>query len=136
MPLSYRLDPDEQIITTWGTGELRLHEVLAHFRELAAERTLPERLDVLLDLAEVTTAPSSDHLKEVVGALDLPRVHWGACAIVATRDLLYGMLRMFEVFAESKFESTRVFRDAEQARSWLRSERTRAMRGSGGGGDA
>ena len=128
MPLSYRLDPAESIITTTGTGELRLHEVLAHFRELEEEPALPDRLDVLLDLAEVTTTPDSAHLKEVVVALDRPEVRWGACAIVATRDALFGMLRMFEVFVEGKFESTHVFRDREQARSWLRSERTRALR--------
>lgn len=34
-------------------------------------------------------------------------------------DALFGMSRMFEVFAEPQFERTRVFRDASIARNWL-----------------
>ena len=129
MPVTYRLDPDEEIITTTCSGVATIEEVLEHFEALESDHALPERLDVLLDLVDMTSTPDTSQLKEVVHALDRPEVRWGACAIVASRDVVFGMLRMFEVFAEGKFESTRVFREREQAWSWLRSERSRMRLG-------
>jgi hypothetical protein len=46
-------------------------------------------------------------------------IDFRACAIVVNRDALFGMLRMFEVFAHPHFERLRVFRDATAARAWL-----------------
>jgi hypothetical protein len=99
---------------------------MAHFKELESNPDCPERLDVLLDLSEMTNLPESDQLQTVCGIIDgvRPKVEFGACAIVATRDALYGMIRMFEVFAEQQFASLRTFRDHDEAEKWLRSIRS------------
>jgi hypothetical protein len=47
------------------------------------------------------------------------KVQFGACAIVASRDALFGMMRMFEVLAENYFCTTRVFRTIDEAEAWL-----------------
>ena len=49
-------------------------------------------------------------------------VRWGALAVVARSDVLFGMSRMLEVMAEPHFTTTRVFRELVPAQAWLRSQ--------------
>ena len=39
--------------------------------------------------------------------------------IVANRDAVFGMMRVFEVMAEEYFRVTRTFRVADEAEAWL-----------------
>jgi hypothetical protein len=121
MPVSYRFDPELGYVHTRCSGAATFDEVRAHFRELEADASLPQRLDVLLDLSEMQTLPESRQLETLVGDIRRAssRFEWGACAIIAVSDAMFGMSRMFEVFAEQQFERTRVFRDASKARNWL-----------------
>jgi hypothetical protein len=41
------------------------------------------------------------------------------CTIVVNRDRMFGMMRVFGVFAEQFFRAIRVFRGAEEAKAWL-----------------
>lgn len=121
MPVTYQIDHEIGFIETRCTGEVTFDEVMGHFRQLEAEPSLPGRLDVLLDLEGTTTLPVSAQLLEVTRAVErmTARVKWGACAIVASRDALFGMSRMFEVFTEGLFVRTCVFRKHEEAKQWL-----------------
>ena len=51
------------------------------------------------------------------------RVSFGACAIVAKRTVLFGLMRMFEMFAEGRFRTTGVFDTVDEANQWLESQR-------------
>ena len=121
MPVTYQINRKTGFIETRCTGEVTLDEVLSHFQQLEVEPSLPKRLDVLLDLAEMTSLPESDELLEVTRAVARlkTRVEWGACAIVANRDALFGMIRVFEAFAEGLFARTHVFRKRADAKHWL-----------------
>jgi len=127
MPVSYHLHPEAGFVDTRCTGALTLDEVMRHFEDLEADPVLPRRLDVLLDLDDVTSLPESGQLREITGALERlqTRVVWGACAIVAGRDALFGMSRMFAVFTEGLFARTRVFRRRPEAEHWLAQDRSR-----------
>jgi hypothetical protein len=116
MPLTYDIDTKTGSLRTRGAGHLGLAEVLAHFDELQALPDRPTRLDVLLDLTECTSVPEADQLRGVarrVGSLG-PNV-FGTLTVAASSDGLYGMGRMFEVFAGPFFESIEVFRDLPSA---------------------
>ncbi len=128
MPVIYQINYEDSIIETHCTGEVTLAEVLDHFRQLETESSLPERLDVLLDLDEMTSLPESAELQEVTRAVERlkAKVDWGTCAIVANRDALFGMIRMFEVFVEGLFVRTRVFRLRKDAERWLAATRLSA----------
>lgn|SRR5262245_31400000 len=121
MPVSYEIDRAAGRIDTRCTGDVTLDEVMRHFAELRADPSTPERLDVLLDLDGTTSTPESPQLRQVTRAIDqlTAKLRWGACAIVASRDSLYGMSRMFAVFAEGLFAETQVFRDRQAAERWL-----------------
>lgn len=121
MSVTHRFDPELGYIHTRCIGPVTFDEVRAHFRELEADASLPPRLDVLLDLSELQSLPESHQLETIVSDIRRAssRFEWGACAIFAVSDAVFGTSRMFEVFAERQFERTRVFRDASKARNWL-----------------
>jgi hypothetical protein len=125
--------PREAAHHTRCTGLVVLEEVRRHFVALSQDKDCPPRLDVLLDLSEMSTLPESDQLRIVTSDIAhlWPQVRFGICAIVASRPPLYGMARMFEVFAERYFSATMVFRTEPEAVDWLEAQRTRPSMPSG-----
>ncbi len=124
MPITYQIDRVRQLVCTSCTGAATLDEVLQHFAVLTQDPNCPEQLHVLLDLSEMTSLPASEQLRTValeIGRI-VPRVKFLNCAIIASRDALFGMARMFEVFAEEYFQATRVFRTREEGLIWLESQ--------------
>ena len=83
--------------------------------------TPPDHLNVFLDLSEVDSLPGTGQISTVVNEVKkLPgRVRFGACVILATRDALFGMMRVFEVMGEEYFRVMRTFRVANEAEAWL-----------------
>ena len=82
---------------------------------------LPPRLDVLLDLTKMTSLPESGQIRLVADTLSglREKTSWGACAVVAKQDVLFGMSRMFGVYAEPVFTRVHVFRERDEAKRWL-----------------
>jgi hypothetical protein len=121
MSITYRIDKATETIRTTCSGAVTIEEVIDHFRKLEKDPDCPDRLDVLLDLSEQTTIPESKNLEAVARAIERIRskVQFGACAIIARTDALFGMLRMFEVFVEPYFRETSVFRTTCAAEAWL-----------------
>ncbi len=132
MPIHHEIDRRRALIRTLCTGAVNLDEVSQHFRTLEAEREIPEPLDVLLDLSAITAVPDATQVQLI--AAEIGRLHdnvrWGLCAIVATRDLVFGVSRVLEVRTETSFEETQVFRESSAAEEWLVSERARRSRPS------
>jgi hypothetical protein len=124
MTVTYRIDQAKRRIHTRCVGAVTLDEVLQHFADLVRDPDCPARLDVLLDLSEITSLPTSSQLTAVTTevARVRPHVQFDGCAIIASRDALFGMARMFEVFAENYFGATRVFRTVDEGTRWLELE--------------
>jgi hypothetical protein len=121
MPIEYHIDTAKAIIYTRCFGDVTLAEVLDHFRVLVRDPDLPEHLDVLLDLSEQTSMPKTNQLRLVVDAIRRARasIDFGAVAVVACTNALYGMFRMFQVFTEDLFGEISVFRSVAEAQAWL-----------------
>lgn len=128
MPITYQIDADKRTIRTKAVGQVTLQEVIDHFRTLEQDPQCPERTDVFLDLSEVDSLPAAPQISSVVDELKRVRakVRFDACAIVASRTALFGMMRMFEVLAEDFFRVTRTFRIATEAEIWLESQQSQA----------
>lgn len=125
MPISYQIDRTAALIRTRCYGHVTLHEVLGHFRDLRQESALPKRLDVFLDMHEVTSRPTAEEIRiasKEPGALQ-GTVTFGCCAIVVDRDALFGMARMWGILAEGSFVSVNVFRSTTEAEAWLEAQR-------------
>jgi hypothetical protein len=125
MPVTYQIDTANGIVRTRCVGAVTLEEVLGHFRDLTRDPDCPRRLDVLLDLSQETSLPESQDMRIVAYEISRvrERVAFGTCAVVACRDALFGMLRMFQVFTEEVFGESRVFRSLPEAEAWLAERR-------------
>jgi len=125
MPVTYQIDKSQSVIRTQCTGPVTLPEVLAHFHELEIDEDTPRQLDVVLDLTQNVTIPSSDQLRAVSKEIlrIRPTVKFGSCAIVASNDAIFGTALVFEVFAARGFRATKVFRQLSTAEAWLSSQR-------------
>jgi hypothetical protein len=125
MPITFSIDARNAFIRTIGLGYVTAAEVDAHFSELARVWPRGVKLDVLLDLSGCTSLPEISQLRDVVSRIQMlgGRKRFGVCAIVASRELLYGLLRVFELLASQRFVAVRVFRSVPTAMAWLH-ERT------------
>jgi hypothetical protein len=128
MPVTYKIYPAEKLIRTRCIGDVTLVEVTDHFRELQRDPNLPDFLNVLLDLSEMTSVPEAQQLRAASHEVEktLRSVQFQAIAIVACNDVLFGMMRMFEVFARNYFAATQVFRVAAEAETWLASHESKS----------
>jgi hypothetical protein len=121
MPVSYTLDQAAGLIRTRCSGDVTLSEVLHHFQELKEDPERPSNLDVFLDLREMTSSPTAGEIRQAGwGPHDVRGViRFGYCAIVAEREILYAMARMWEMLVENFFLEVVVFRSASEAEIWL-----------------
>jgi len=125
MPVTYRIDAQRQLIRTACTRPSTFAQVLDHLRELKEDPACLGRLDVLLDVSDADLVPEGSQLGAVGAAVGSIRnkVQFRWCAIVASRDAMFGMMRVFEVRAGNYFGAIRVFRGTAEAEAWLASQK-------------
>ncbi len=121
MPVVYQIDHANRRIHTRCIGPVTLLEVLQHFGDLVRDPESPEWMDVLLDLSEMTSLPTSGQLSAVATEIARvsPRVQFHNCAVIAPDDALFGMSRVFGVLSENYFAATQVFRTTDEGTKWL-----------------
>lgn len=121
MPVVYEIDQTRNTIYTNCIGDVTLYEVVEHFHTLEEDPDCPKHLDVLLNLSDQASVPSSSQLRIVSEEISRVkgRVQFGACAIVVNSDALFGAAMIFEVLAARGFRVTKIFRDRDAALSWL-----------------
>lgn len=126
MSVTYKIDAARRTVRTKCVGLVTLQEVIDHFRTLEQDPECPDILDVFLDLSEMDSLPASREISTVINEVKRIRgqVRFGACAILASRDALVGMMRVFETMAEECFRVTCTFRVASEAEAWLVSQQT------------
>lgn len=109
-----------------AAGDLTAGDILASKRDLLAQpdrlRPLRHALVLLEDVTRFT--PTNDDIRDIATAdtkiaLLAPDVSVG---IVAPTDYLFGLSRMWEVFAEATAWRIAVFRSRAEADAWIRTE--------------
>ena len=123
MPYTWTLTDDGRGLVQVGSGVVTGAELLAACAANSRAHEGAEWLTHgLVDLAEVTSLQASTaELRRLaeesrVAAKFAPGAH---VALVAPRDLVYGLARMWEVFATETGWTTQVFRDRASAEAWL-----------------
>ena len=121
MPIDFKIDLPLALIITRCVGHVTVGEVVQHFRELALVWPEVDRLDVLLDLTELTSLPTVTELETVAAEIEtqIGPHRFGRCAVITDRDSLYDSMQMFEVLVNRLFQEIRVFRHADNAVMWL-----------------
>jgi hypothetical protein len=121
MPVSYTIDTERGRIATYCGDVTTLREVLSHFDELEMDPDCPVGADVLLDLTDMRSLPNLTEMHSAAAraCVAAGRVRFGSCAIVVGSEGMFGMARVFEVFAERSFPRISVFRSRDAAEEWL-----------------
>lgn len=119
MKTVFDLTSEPGIILGVARGRLTLPDLREAAAQFWREVRAPEAR-VLWDLREATFDLSSDDVRTFAefGKRESPFAGL-RMAFVVTRDLEYGLVRMFEVFRENSRTQTAVFRDRAQAVEWL-----------------
>ena len=120
MPVSYEIDSARCLIRARCSGAVELADVLGHFASLQRDPARPAWADVLLDFTGLESLPSVSHLDAVKDRMGWrPALRFRFCAIVADRDVVFGIARMFQSMTTAFFQDVVVMRSLIEAEGWL-----------------
>jgi hypothetical protein len=107
-----------------ASGEVTLEEIESMYGQILAHPGLVPGADAIVLTGEVADVPSPEELR--VAARDLRPIldrGLGAICVVAPNPFLYGVARMFSVFAESFGGIVTAARSEDEASRWLAERR-------------
>lgn len=121
MPITYRFEGDTLFTTI--EGDTGYEDVKSYLDALFADPGFRPGMPGLIDCRRVKSMFTiSDLRKTATDARSRPELQVpGRAAVLASSNLVYGLLRMYEVFTEGSPSQIRVFREPEEAIAWLRS---------------
>jgi hypothetical protein len=104
-------------------GHVTFQELKQIFDEIVAHPRLTRGARVLVDGRFIGDAPCTEDLRTIARELK-PLVDRGVgpIAIVTARPAVYGIARMFSVFAEAMCANVSPFKSLEEARTWLETQ--------------
>jgi hypothetical protein len=118
MPISYRIDETRRRIYTRAEGVVTYAELRAHMNAEAGEPAAS--YSELFDCSGATTDVTPEDVRRLAWERQevARRQPPGPVAVVATDDLFFGMLRMYDMLTE-RVRPLRVFRHRQEAEQWL-----------------
>jgi hypothetical protein len=119
MPLAYRVDTNERILRSQGSGILSVADLMSYFAATRADPDYESGMHRVMDLRGVTQLPSSDDIRSLATfARTHAPVETARMAIIASSDLAFGVSMMFKAFV-GYGERLIVVRDEKEAMDWL-----------------
>ena len=118
MPISYHIDPRQQLVVSHLSGVVTNDEVQVHNSTLPTDPRFDPSYRQLIDLTGITEIRVTT--ETVTTAAQNQYFTPGTRrAFVATSEAAFGMARMFALRAEAGGQTIEVFRDREKAEKWL-----------------
>jgi hypothetical protein len=121
LPISRDLERYPHAICTVLTGTVTDAEVLAYYRDPELVPPGDKWLELVdgLGVSGIGLTAEGYQQLALLLARQQERLRGGRVAMVATRDVVYGVFRMWELQREGVGYTVRVFRELEAAREWL-----------------
>jgi len=122
MPIEFSIDRARRRISTRASGRIQRGELVDYYRRLRAQPDFHANLDELFDLSEASVVDVTGEDVRELSATTLPFTREGKpvkVAIVAPRDLEFGMSRMYQMLQGQSVNLVRIFRDRVEADAWL-----------------
>jgi hypothetical protein len=128
MPVTYSIDVATKLMRVTCVSPMTFAEVMDHFRALKQDPACVGQLDGFADLTQADLLLESKQLGAVTAELAALRekFQFRVVAIVATRDAVFGTVRMLEVMVSRYLRAIRVFRSSSEAEAWLAATRAQA----------
>ncbi len=123
MPIDYSIDHDHRLVSVRAWGVLTDAELTAHAERFTSDPQATLGYDQLADFREVEDfdAVSAEAVRAGARSLNAfeQDAHGVRLAILATEAAAFGLSRLYELERGDSPVEIRVFRDEEEARSWL-----------------
>jgi hypothetical protein len=122
VPIAIQADAERRLLVATATGEL----TFAGLRDfIQTARTGDRRAWTLIfDMADATSSITAEQVQSLavnVGSALRNEGVRGAVAIVAGADVLFGVMRMYQILCEQQgVDTIHVFRTRQEADAWLR----------------
>ena len=118
MPVTYTIDAARRLVLSRAHGLVTAEDFIEHGKRLGQDPAFEPGFSQLLDCSEVVRIElSTDALR---GMAQFRLFGPGSRrAVVAPRDLHYGLARMYELLRGDAPERMQVFRTLEDAQLWL-----------------
>jgi hypothetical protein len=123
MPIRYTIDRDRRLVISTGWERLTFAEVMVHRERFTHDPDFDPAFNQLGDMSAVTELEISiDEAKELASRNIFSRQ--SKRAFVATKPLIFGMLRLMEAYHEISPAPERVgiFHNRDEAIKWLDAE--------------
>ena len=120
MPVEYRYEPS--IVVIEMIGEYSLQELSQTILNSLSDSNCPAEPFMLLDISRSTSINnrSNQQIQSITQLIISLKGRIGnKIALVALKDLPYGLMRMSSVGSEDRGFESKVFRDIKQAIQWL-----------------
>ena len=118
MPCSYLIDVKRRIVFSRGWGVLTDQEIFAHVKALGADARFDPGFQQIIDFRPLTEIRVTGAGVRGV-ARENPYRRDARRAMVVSTDEGYGLIRMYEMFAEVEQDQLRIFRDIGPALEWI-----------------
>ena len=107
-----------------ASGEVTLREIEALYAKVLGHPDLAPGADAIVDTSGVVQVPNAAELRAAAsGMRPILDRGLGAVGVVAEDAYVYGMARMFSVFAEAVGAQVHAFRCTADAERWLKEQR-------------
>ena len=119
MPVTYRIDKALHLVYVKWEGTVPIEEARAHADRLRVDPDFKPDMAQISDARGVKMDETSgpDALRDL--ALESPFRSGSRRAILVDEDVVFGISRMYEAFAQDVGAEIKVFRDLDAARTWL-----------------
>ncbi len=118
MPTSYRTDKSLGLDFTKGQGVLTEQDILTHELRLREDPDFDPSYNQLIDVRDVIEFAALAAEMRTISTYRLFNER-SRRAIVAEKDIYFGMARMYEMLRDIEPDQIKVFRDMAEARRWL-----------------
>ncbi len=124
MPMTYRIDPDANLLLVVSEGVLTQDERMRAMHAWINDPLYRPGLDTFCDFTAVQSTPDLADLREIVATIaeNAPRIGPKKVAILTSRPITFGVARVFEALADVEDTplQVKVFNDRNAAWAWLR----------------
>ncbi len=118
MVLSYRIDKSLGLVFATAQSALTRQDILTYFQKLREDPDFNPSYNSLIDLRDLIEHPmSAGDIKMISGYRVFNQE--SRRAVVAEKDVSFGMARMYEMRRGAGVDQIKVFRDMSEARRWL-----------------
>lgn len=124
MSITFHNKPEANLIICVHTGMVSDDKFLSYYKAMIESDSFSTEMNLLVDLRQTdSSSRSGDVLRKLANYMKLRLADTGTypkVAVIAPKDVSFGLARMYEFFADSIPWDFVVFRSVDAALAWLR----------------